>query len=91
MKTIREIENWLEKQEWFDQFSENRQADLQYREFFEEGLNEDERRARIVSNAFDWNHTPEGYEFWEKINKAYLMWLADGDFMEVASIISPFN
>lgn len=91
MKTIREIESWLEKQEWFDQFSENRISDFQYHEFFEEGLNEDERRARIVSNAFDWNHTPEGYEFWEKVNKLYVKWLTDGDFMAEASLMSQFN
>ena len=91
MKTIREIENWLERQEWFDQFSENMQSDPGYREFFEEGLNEDERRARIVSNACDWNHTPEGYEFWEKVNRSYDKWLTDGDFMAEASIMSQFN
>jgi hypothetical protein len=91
MKSIREIERWLSAQEWYEQFCDNREEQVEYGEFFQGSTPEDERRARIISNAFDWNHTPEGFEFWEKANRSYIKWLTDGDFMAEVSLVSQFD
>lgn len=85
MKTIREIDAWLEGQDWYGKFCDNR--DTKYQSFYEFDLREEERRAKIITNAFDWHHTPEGFEFWEKINREYIKWFTDGDCIKESMLM----
>ena len=91
MKSLRQIERWLESQEWYGQFCDNCLDQPEYGDYYNGRTPEDERRARMISNAFDWNHTPEGFGFWEKVNRDYLHWLTEGDFIEEASLMAKFD
>ncbi|MGP1610261.1 MAG: hypothetical protein ACTTGW_01345 [Candidatus Cryptobacteroides sp.] len=88
MKSARQIEEWLSGQEWYQMFCDNRDEQAEYGRYFEGLTSEAERRAKVISNAFDWHHTPEGFEFWSEKNREYLKWLTDGDFMAEASLVS---
>lgn len=61
MKTVSQIMEYLDKQSWKNEFFKYANTTL----FFNE---------KLLSRAFVWSETPQGYAFWNDINNKYSIW-----------------
>lgn len=72
MKTVKQIENYIEKQDWKDLFEENILScwNEDLKTFFKEhSIGKD-----LLLKAFVWGKTSQGYVFWSKIASDYNSW-----------------
>lgn len=75
MKSIKEITEWLKQQKWYNQYCTNAQEDRVFSAFTDKRTPASEKAMKMIVNAFSWQHTAEGFEFWERVNREYLNWL----------------
>lgn len=80
MKTKEEIKDYIRSQEWYPSYleyiacnNENKQIALR------EGL----FGVRTIQNAFNWNGTKEGYEFWRNADRKFRVWLYGRDWCAI--------
>ena len=72
-RTNAAVAKWLEKQEWYEAWLDNMNLqDLDEALILEYkcGL----RGKDTISNSFIWMVTPEGYDYWKKINEEFKAW-----------------
>lgn len=68
MKTKEQIDKWLKKQDWFDKFVENLE-DKDYDKYLKL-----DNLSNFISGAFIWIDTPEGSDYWSRIDSTFIKW-----------------
>lgn len=77
-RTRQEIAKWLKKQEWYEAYCDNmvfqsRSIETIYK--YTNGFYD----VDTIFGAFTWAFTPEGDEYWRKINKGFIAWYNGND------------
>lgn len=73
-RTNAAVAKWLEKQEWYEAWIDN----MNLQDFLSEdskleyilGL----RGEETICDSITWAITPEGYDYWEEINRQFKAW-----------------
>lgn len=85
MKTRKEIRTYLRAQRWYAQYMEN----IKHPERKKSNLLNGTYERNSIRKAFDWNETPEGFEFWKKEDIKFQKWI-DGPGIEELIIFVTF-
>ena len=76
MKTKEEILQWLRQHDWYHSFEINtiRFWGTTFDEYLSRAFNNNQTDL-LITSAFYWGSTEEGYPYWGKINAEYKKWL----------------
>lgn len=73
-RTNAAVAKWLEKQEWYEAWLEN----MNLQDFMSEGQKLEYTLGlhgeETISDSIVWMMTPEGYDYWEEINRQFKAW-----------------
>ena len=88
MKTRQEIFDYISKQTWYESFCTNcfkRACECDNYEF---KLNQ-----HLIDSAFNWDETPEGFDYWNEIYNQYTDWYKTEPITELTleQIAEKFN
>ena len=72
MRTKKDIQNYLRRQNWYSQFIRN--IDITIPTSIVKRLLNGELYEQTICGAFDYDKTPEKKPFWDKVEKDFINW-----------------
>lgn len=66
-----QVKDWLRRQEWFEKYKTNVECSSMEKP---NGLLSGKAGVDTICRAFNWAETPEGTDFWVKVNDEFMDW-----------------